>query len=123
MLDHRRSFKQMKDLARSLSLALAKTEEIKKELANLHRQKLICPQNYQALRDKVELLFNVLLRMEDKLAGPTRPAFNSKGRFYIDGRELTPKEAAFEEYCRERFDELDWLKKYGIVLEMPDDES
>ncbi len=123
MLDHRNSFKQMKDLARSLSLALTKTEEIKKELASLYRQKLICPKSYQALRDKVELLFNILLRMEDKLVGPARAHTPGKGKFYIDGRELTPKEAAFEEYYRERFDETEWLKKHGIALEQSEEEA
>lgn len=122
MLDHRRSFKQMKDLARSLSLALAKTEEIKKELASLHKEKLIYSRNYEALRDKIEILFNILLRMEERLAGPARTALHSKGRFYIDGRELSPKEAAFEEYYRERFNELEWRKKHGILLDESEDE-
>ena len=35
---------------------------------------------------------------------------------YIDGRVLTKNEAAFEEYLSDKFDETEWLKKYGIFL-------
>ena len=34
----------------------------------------------------------------------------------IDGRILSEKEAAFEEFASEKFDTEAWLKKLGLIL-------
>ena len=56
---------------------------------------------------------NIIIRDTTKSALQERRA----PRQSIDGKVLTENEKAFEEYCAERFDEEDWLKKYKIMLE------
>lgn len=111
MSDNEKDNKELDDLSRAITTALLKSKDVLGILFDLKKRNMIEPTAMLALIIKV----NDLINTAEKSLPDNSSEFISKTD-YIDGRVLTKNEAAFEEYLSDKFDETEWLKKYGIFL-------
>ncbi len=111
MRDNEKDNKELDGLSRAITKALLKSKDVLGILFDLKKRNMIEPSAMLALIIKVNDFINTAEKSLEDNPNESKP----KGD-YIDGRILTKNEAAFEEYISDKFDETEWLKKYGIIL-------
>lgn len=120
-------------LSKAITEAVVSSPKVKKIVEEILKKDKICAKSFMVLVLKIQALADVLEEseggidhdsednietndldyQEDKKPEKTLP---QKPTQQIDGRILSEKEAAFEEYASEKFDTEAWLKKLGIIL-------
>ena len=122
-------------LSKAITEAVVSSPKVKKIVEEILKKDKICSKSFMVLVLKIQALADVLEEgdsgiehehdTEDQLeTSGLEPKENSKPEKtlpknpaqQIDGRILSEKEAAFEEFASERFDTEAWLKKLGIIL-------
>src|SRR3989339_597339 len=113
---HNNAEEDIEKLSRAIVDAIVGSKEVKSILSRLIEKNVMVDKGFMMLMIKVQAL-SELADMAGKDNGAKRPSRKKSPRQYIDGRELTPSEIAFLDYCTKNFDEKEWLKKIGITLE------
>jgi hypothetical protein len=111
MSDNERDNKELEELSRAITKALLKSKDVLSILFDLKKRNMIEQSAMLALIIKVNDFINTAERSLGD--GSNGLKLNTE---HIDGKILSKNEAAFEEYLSEKFDETEWLKKYGIIL-------
>ncbi|MFQ6110565.1 MAG: hypothetical protein ACE5LX_00900 [Nitrospinota bacterium] len=110
-------------LSDAIIKAILSSEEVKGILSLLQQQGLVAPDDIFALALKFPTAGVMEAKMgqirvegkEGEDAVPVSPPLPSKEKAqFVDGKKLSPAEEAFMEYCAERFDSAEWLKKARI---------
>lgn len=120
-------------LSKAITEAVVSSPKVKKIVEEILKKDKICAKSFMVLVLKIQALADVLDESEggidhdsednietseleteedtkNEKALPKNPAQQ------IDGRILSEKEAAFEEFASEKFDTEAWLKKLGLIL-------
>ena len=110
--------KNIERLSRVITEAIIRSEEVKKVLADIQDQNIIHPESFMILVIRMQLLVDIIEEIEENLDAKENKTVknNQTAAQYIDGKELTNKEIAFEEYCIEKFNGEEWLKKNGLIF-------
>lgn len=112
-------------LSKAITEAVLNSEKVKKIVADIQKREEICPQSFMVLVLKLQTLtegFDVEVE-EGVPEKPKKKTVRRQGKKkgageqYIDGRPLSPKEIAFEEYVSKHFDTEEWLRKHGLTFE------
>lgn len=111
---------KFKDLIKAVTEAIKSSEKVKEILYILYQEKAISPKAILAIFLKMQVSFLENEVNKERRKKNNRSIDDIKVSSYpqtVDGRLMTPKEVAFEDYFRERFDEKKWLKQLGIKFE------
>ncbi len=120
-------------LSKAITEAVVSSPKVKKIVEEILKKDKICAKSFMVLVLKIQALADVLEEgeggidhdshdhmetndlesQEDKKSEKNLPQNPAQ---QIDGRILSEKEAAFEEFASEKFDTEAWLKKLGIIL-------
>ncbi|HUU50486.1 MAG TPA: hypothetical protein VMW81_05980 [Nitrospinota bacterium] len=114
------SREEFKDLIEAVTEAIKSSEKVKEILYKLYQEKTISPKAILALFLKMHVSFLENEVNQERIKENDGSIDDIKVSPYpktIDGRLMSPREAAFEDYCREKFDEKKWLKQLGIKFE------
>ena len=103
-------------LSKAIVDAIVSSKEVKSILSRLIEKDVMVDKGFMMLMIKVQAL-SELADMAEKDTKAKKSSKKKSTKQYIDGRELTPSEIAFLDYCTKNFDEKEWLKKIGITLE------
>lgn len=104
---------ELERLSRAIINAIVKSEDVQKALALLYEEEPVCNEGLMVLMIRMRALTDAAEELRDV----TRHLKNGdRKRQFIDGRELSPQEAAFQEYCAEKFDEEKWLKDIRVTF-------
>lgn len=103
-------------LLKAIVDAIVGSKEVRSALARLIEKDVSLDKDFMVLMIKMQALAELSGFMENGAKGKKRSRKKDAPQ-YIDGRELTPNEVAFLEYCAKRFNEKEWLKKAGITIE------
>jgi len=129
-MDGKKNEKELKALTQTIMEVLTHNEEIVSLLLDLKARNVIDSSTLLGLALKVSDLVEVsgAAFSQEDLGRKDQPekavalksaeaaaATVAKERAVIDGRDLTPSEAAFQEWTTGKFDEKDWLKKTGLI--------
>ncbi|MBI5814780.1 MAG: hypothetical protein HZB29_04135 [Nitrospinae bacterium] len=129
-MEDKKNEKELKALTRAIMEVLTHNEEIMTLLLDLKTRKVIDSSTLLGLALKVSDLVEVsgtAFSQEElgvRKAGPDPRAAEAKSdqllavkeKAVIDGRELSTRETAFQEWTSEQFDEKAWLKKSGLIF-------
>lgn len=127
--------KELKELSHAIVDALTHNGDVMGMLADLKERKVIDSTTLLGLALKISDLLEIsgMAFTDDEVSlrrrlkeGASAPATERalapavkepsvEGTAMIDGRKLSNREIAFEEWSRERFDEKDWLKDQGLI--------
>ncbi|MFV1950841.1 MAG: hypothetical protein ACC630_02615 [Nitrospinota bacterium] len=110
--------KNIERLSRVITEAIIRSEEVKKVLADIQDQDIIYPESFMILVIRMQSLVDIIEELQENLDAKENGTekHNHTAPQYIDGKELTDKEIAFEEYCLERFNGEEWLQKNGLIF-------
>jgi hypothetical protein len=131
--DPSRPERDFEKLSKAITEAVVSSPKVKKIVEEILKKDKICAKSFMVLVLKIQALADVLEEGEGGLDHdsedhvettdlesqedqksekilPKNPAQQ------IDGRILSEKEAAFEEFASENFDTEAWLKKLGLIL-------
>jgi hypothetical protein len=103
-------------LSKAIVDAIVSSKEVKSILSRLIEKDVMVDKGFMILMIKIQAL-SELADLTGKDNRAKRPSRKKSPKQYIDGRELTPGEMAFLDYCAKKFDEKEWLKKIGITLD------
>lgn len=102
------------ELSQAITEAVINSEEVQKALGKFQRKKKI----------KAKGLLILALSLEDleTACSPTsrkkvKPIMTTIREQFIDGKRLTPKEIAFQEFLTEKFNERKWLREHSLLWE------
>lgn len=105
-------------LSKAISNAIAHSEEVSRVLSELYKKDKVSHDSFLVLVFKMQSLSTLkeVDSGEDKEERIIRrlPLDLSQ---YVDGEKLTSNEIAFQEYCMKVFNEKEWLKKLGLILD------
>ncbi|MBI3582776.1 MAG: hypothetical protein HY096_02350 [Nitrospinae bacterium] len=113
---HNNAEEDIEKLSRAIVDAIVGSKEVKSILSRLIEKNVIVDKGFMMLMIKVQAL-SELADLAEKDTKAKKPSKKKSTKQYIDGRELTPGEIAFLDYCSKNFNEKEWLKKAGITLE------
>lgn len=113
------SEEDIEKLSKAIVDAIVGSKEVKSILSRLIEKDVMVDKGFMMLMIKIQAL-SELADLAEKNGKAKRPSRKKSTKQYIDGRELTPGEIAFLDYCAKKFDEKEWLKKAGITLEEKD---
>jgi len=120
-------------LSKAITEAVVSSPKVKKIVEEILKKDKICAKSFMVLVLKIQALADVLEESEGSLDHDSEDHIetndlesqenqNSEKTLpknpaqQIDGRILSEKEAAFEEFASEKFDTEAWLKKLGLIL-------
>ena len=110
-------------LSKALTEAVMTSKKVRKIVEEIQKKDEICPQSFMVLVLKMQVLTESMESQFDQdniLEKPTTKKRNRKKipkkSQYIDGRKLSDREVAFEEFLNEQFDSKDWLRKNGLIF-------
>ncbi|MBI3600253.1 MAG: hypothetical protein HY097_06385 [Nitrospinae bacterium] len=113
---HNGSEEDIERLSKAIVDAIVRSKEVRSALARLIEKDVLLDKGFMVLMIKMQALAELAGFIEKSARGKRRARKKDEPQ-YIDGRELTPNEVAFLEYCAKKFNEKEWLKKAGIALE------
>ena len=122
MSESNSSNREFEKLSKAITEAVMSSDKVKKIVEEISKKTSICPQSFMVLVLKMEVLSDAFAldveeaSVETKKPTRGRKKSDKKKSQQIDGKSLTPNELAFEEYCNQRFDDKEWLKKNGLTL-------
>ncbi|RMF87334.1 MAG: hypothetical protein D6736_13065 [Nitrospinota bacterium] len=108
------------ELSQAISEAIARSKEVQEALNHLHEKNLLGAQNLISLVLQIEIS-----SIEKEVSqGENARRLSPPGRrvYQVDGRKLSAKEIAFEDYFARHFNEQEWLKKWHLRLDSPSEE-
>lgn len=116
------SGRDFEKLSKAITEAVMSSDKVKKIVAEIQKKDKICPQSFMVLVLKMQVLTESLeMEIEEDIV--EKKTARKRGRKkasdrsqFIDGRKLTKKEMAFQEYASKRFDADSWLKKNGLIF-------
>ncbi len=120
-------------LSKAITEAVVSSPKVKKIVEEILKKDKICAKSFMVLVLKIQALADVIEESEGDLDHDSEESIetsdlesqeDSKSEKtlpknpaqQIDGRILSEKEAAFEEFASEKFDTEAWLKKLGIIF-------
>jgi len=120
-------------LSKAITEAVVSSPKVKKIVEEILKKDKICAKSFMVLVLKIQALADVLEEgeggidhdseenietsdLESQEDPKSEKALPKNPAQQIDGRILSEKEAAFEEFASEKFDTEAWLKKLGLIL-------
>jgi hypothetical protein len=116
MFGRRKLPSEFDELSQAISEAILHSKDVQKALDNLHEKKLLGQKNVISLVLNIEVL-NMVLGKIKRGNPPEQRAASQKCPDHIDGKKLSAKERAFEEYFAHHFNEQEWLKKWRLQFD------
>lgn len=125
-MDGKSNEKELKALSHAIMEAITGNEEVMAMLNDLKERNVVDSSTLLGLALRIGEIIEISgmtfrqdeieekqtrLDASDSVASAQTPTFE-----LIDGRELSAKEAAFQSWSAERFDERAWLKKMGLIF-------
>lgn len=133
MTDPSEPERNFEKLSKAITEAVVSSPKVKKIVEEILKKDKICAKSFMVLVLKIQALADVLEEgeggvdhnnednmetsdLESQEDPKTEKALPKNPAQQIDGRILSEKEAAFEEFASEKFDTEAWLKKLGLIL-------
>lgn len=113
---HNGSEEDIERLSKAIVDAIINSKDVRRILSDLIEKDVIIDKGFIMLMIKMQTLAE-LASSAERAEGRKRQPRRKNSNQFIDGRELTPNEIAFLEYCARKFNEKDWLKRVGITME------
>jgi len=128
------SERDFEKLSKAITEAVVSSQKVKKIVEEILKKDKICASSFMVLVLKIQALADVLEENEGnvhrenndenietiKLESKENQKFEKKlpkdSAQQIDGRILSEKETAFEEFASKKFDTEAWLKKLGLIF-------
>ncbi|MBI4378043.1 MAG: hypothetical protein HY578_02985 [Nitrospinae bacterium] len=110
---------EIEKLSKAIVNAIINSKEVSNILSRLIKNNAIVNKGFMVLIVKLQTLAE-LANSAEKTSNGKKRSKKKNIKQYIDGRELTPNEIAFLEFCAKSFNEKEWLKKVGIAIEEKD---
>lgn len=104
--------KSLERLSYVIANAIVKSEDVKKILSELREKEVICKEGLMVLMIRMKALTDAteeLKEVKKELLKKQKLA-----NIQIDGKILTMEEIAFQEYCAEQFNDIEWLKNIKV---------
>lgn len=109
---------ELEKLSRAIAESIFSSKDVKKIVEEIREKDLILPHTLMVMVLKLETLSNASDRDQDNLDVIKKYQRKKKmtRKQFIDGKELDPKEIAFQEFLIKTFDDKKWLKKNGLIF-------
>ena len=118
MPDDEAQAKDLEALSRAIRNAILKSDEVKRMLIRLHRQRLVGQESFLALVLPMADLIELVEGPPEPLQRRTqRRRRRTRDPRIVDGRKLSASELAFLEFCEKQFDEEAWLRHLRLKFE------
>jgi len=117
-MDHYENPKEFEELSEAISRVISNSKEVMRIVRKLHKEDKISPESFLVLVFKMESLDTHEEEEDEKDKKRVPLTRLSLSRSHcIDGKKLTPNEIAFQEYSIRTFNEKEWLKRLGLILD------
>lgn len=132
MADEKQRDDNMESLSRAIVDAITKSPEVRQAIKKLAERDESYSRSFMVLMLKVRNLAETLgveiAAGKDETAGEEMFNLNFVEREgedelpgidlsnYVDGRKETPSETAFREFESSQFNQMEWLKKHGLIF-------